>query len=595
VVYAISFQHTERRRNRMTIMASINEQKLLTEKHVRPKVQRKSLDTNKNKNKNDNNDNKNNDDVEETRKRMESWMGVGGKKSNNNNSGAVVSSKKSSNNNGTIVSTNQATTTIISSDIADDAGGAPSQEQQEQKPPVSILRSPKYSTATIVSQTNDHDDQQKNQQKQQQRTTGQTIVSTNIVESNNNNITKKISSTPRNVICRDFVVERDPTKATKKIKPFRNHNSKSDVNGNDNINSLSIEGYVPTTGINAAAAAASIGVKFKNDVKNEEGTNDNYNNTDAVVDDPLVISSLEGLMRAAGENLPDNKITDDTKMVEADISFSVMTKDQYESKLPTIQQEHEEERQQQLEVFMGRHDIFDDEENNESIEGGVDGVDGNDNDDDDNDDDDALMELFMGADVEINNDDDNEERDNLMPEIRAFTLLWNALTDWMTHETVVWVKGLRDSHNNNIKKNAHDDNDDHRNNTTSTIMSMDNEWTPMFDLSDIGASRCAGVLAMIRLYLGRCMDELNQKTEDRRRAEKRLNDIMRTFDYTQENPKLTSSYWKAMACILLDMVLIETRAYPIVDIPFSVKAVGMTLVEFEYLSRKAVLTFDPTP
>jgi hypothetical protein len=583
-------------------MTNNNEQKLSTEKHVRPKVQRKSVDTDKNKKSNDHNDNKNNDDVEETRKRMESWMGVGGKKSNKNN-GSSSASKHSSNNNGTIVSTKKVTT-IISSDIADDAGGAASQEQeQEQKRPVSILRSPRYSTTTIVSQTNDDDQQQKNQMQQQQRTTGQTIVSTNIVESNNNNIKKKIS-TPKNVICKDFVVERDPTKATKKIKPFRNNKSKSsssgDVSGNDNdnnnFNSLSIEGYVPTTGINAAAAAAaSVGVNFKIDEKNEVDTNDNdngsnNNNTDDAVDDPLVINSLEGLMKAAGENLPDNKITDDTKMVEADISFSVMTKDQYESKLPTIQQEHEEERQQQLEVFMGRHDIFDDEENNESIEGGVDG-----NDNDDDDDDDALMELFMGSDVEINNNDDNEERGNSSnPEIRAFTLLWNALTDWMTYETVVWVKGLRDSHNNKIKKDTNNG-DDHRNNSTSTIMSMDNEWTPMFDLSDIGASRCAGVLAMIRLYLGRCMDELNQKTEDRRRAEKRLNDIMRTFDYTQENPKLTSSYWKAMACILLDMVLIETRAYPIVDIPFSVKAVGMTLVEFEYLSRKAVLTFDPTP
>ena len=595
-------------------MANKNDQKFSTEKHVRPKVQRKPVDTDKNKKSNDNNDNKINDDVEETRKRMESWMGVGGiKKINKNNSSSSSSApNKSSNNDGTIVSTKKKATTIIS--FTDDAGGAASQEEeQEQKPPVSILRSPKYSTATtIVSQTNDDDQQQKNQkqQQQQQRTTGQTIVSTNVVESNNNNnnnIKKKIS-TRKNVICKDFVVERDPTKATKKIKPFRNNKSKSsassgDVSGNDNdnnnFNSLSIEGYVPTTGINAAAAAASIGVKFKTDEDDEVDTNDNdngnnNNNTDDVVNDPLVINSLEGLMRAAGENLPDNKITDETKMVEADISFSVMTKDQYESKLPTIQQEHEEERQQQLEVFMGRHDIFDDEENNESIEGGVDGN-GNDNDDDDDDDDDALMELFMGSDVEINNNDDNEERENSSnPEIRAFTLLWNALTDWMTYETVVWVKGLRDSHNNNIKKNSNNG-DDHRNNSTSTIMSMDNEWTPMFDLSDIGASRCAGVLAMIRLYLGRCMDELNQKTEDRRRAEKRLNDIMRTFDYTQENPKLTSSYWKAMACILLDMVLIETRAYPIVDIPFSVKAVGMTLVEFEYLSRKAVLTFDPTP
>lgn len=78
------------------------------------------------------------------------------------------------------------------------------------------------------------------------------------------------------------------------------------------------------------------------------------------------------------------------------------------------------------------------------------------------------------------------------------------------------------------------------------------------------------------------------------KQKKRLNDVMRTFDYTQDNPKLAASHWKVMACILLDMVLIETRSEPVVDLPPSVSAVGMTLDEFQYLSRKAVLTFDTT-
>ena len=172
-----------------------------------------------------------------------------------------------------------------------------------------------------------------------------------------------------------------------------------------------------------------------------------------------------------------------------------------------------------------------------------------------------------------------EEEERPEPEVRVFTLLWHALTNWMTHDTVRWAKSLRDSHENS----KHEDHN---------TLSVDIEWTPIVDRTDIGASRCAGVLAMIRLYLGGCMEELNHPPEERRRAVKRLNDIMRTFDYTQENPKLEASHWKVMTCILLDAVLIETRDDPILMTPPSVAAVGMTVDEFEYLSRKAVLTFD---
>mmetsp|Transcript_53841 Transcript_53841/g.61253 ORF Transcript_53841/g.61253 Transcript_53841/m.61253 type:complete len:555 (+) Transcript_53841:55-1719(+) len=538
--------------------------------HVRPKIQRKLINTNKS-----------NDSVmivEDTRNRMESWMGLGNKKKD----GETSSSEKPT-------SVEEKSTVILTSKI--DTGVS-----QIGKQPESILRSPKYSNKnvavegstfidtsiissgnpTIISPTEDtlrHHQQE-----------GQTIVSTNFDVDNSNN-KKKVVSAPA-FVCKNLVIER-------KIKSFRTKITYGDVanspSGNirnsNNGNSTSIEGYVPTTtGIYATTEGSTfdcndhvhIDAKNNND-KNKVDKNDN---TD-VDTDPVVIDSLEDLMQAAGETLPDNKITDDTKVVEADISFSVMTKDQYESKLPIIQQEHEEERRQQLEVFMGRHDIFDDDdEENETIDGGA-----NIN-DDDNDDDDAIMELLMGLDINSDDDDgtgNDDDRENSTPKVRAFTLLWNALTKWMTHETVVWVKLLRDSHE--INNNTSD-------NRTST-MSMDIEWTPMVDRSDIGASRCAGVLAMIRLYLGGCIDELNQQPENRRRAEKRLNDIMRTFDYSEENPKLTASHWKAMACILLDMVLIETRSQPIVEVTPSVSAVGMTLDEFEYLSRKAVLAFDP--
>ena len=175
---------------------------------------------------------------------------------------------------------------------------------------------------------------------------------------------------------------------------------------------------------------------------------------------------------------------------------------------------------------------------------------------------------------------DDMDDDRPEPELRAFRLLWEALTDWMTPETVKWIKSLH----NAVSKDA--------TSSSTTIDNLYSDWTPMDDRSDIGASRCAGVMAMLRLYLAGCMEELNHPLDARRRAEKRLMDILRTFDYSRENPRLPVGHWKAMTCILLDMVMIETRESVLNKIPLSVDSVGVTLEEYQYLTRKAVTTFD---
>jgi hypothetical protein len=299
-----------------------------------------------------------------------------------------------------------------------------------------------------------------------------------------------------------------------------------------------------------------------------------------VEEEPLILNSLAELMEAAGETLPQRRdgaaiITDVTKMVEAEIAFSVMTQDQYESKLSALKRERDEEVKDQMKIFMGRKNVFGDDENDDE-----DGGSASDNDNDE--DDEGMMELLMGSDVNDDgdaNDDDNEE-DRHSREPRAFLLLWQALTNWMTHITVSWVVALEDAENGRQHRAV-----------------METEWAPMVDRSDIGASRCAGVMAMIRLNLSGCMGELGQPAEGRRRAEKRLTDILRTFDYSRENPRLPVSLWKAMTCILLGMVLVETRSDPSTSqLPPSVAAVGMTLEEFRYLARTTVTTFClPTP
>eukprot|EP00536_Pseudo-nitzschia_multiseries_P009736 jgi/Psemu1/288645/fgenesh1_pg.281_\ len=382
--------------------------------------------------------------------------------------------------------------------------------------------------------------------------------------------------------------------------------------------SMAIEGYVPSSGsqlvpVPAAAVAVAAAAINEHETKNETDNNNNdYDNENTNRDDvddesPLVIDSLEGLMRAAGEPLPDHpdKITGDSKLVEANISFSVMTKDQYERDLPDLKQHQEEEQKRHLDVVLGKRNVFgDDESEDERVKGAL-------GDDDSDDDDDAVMELLLASDVDETDDDhenDDDNNNNKEPEVRAFTLLWSALTNWMTHDTVEWVKTLRETQGTQTTPTTAEKGGaatsagatvaEHT--TTTATTHSDTEWTPMVDRSDVGASRCAGVSAMLRLYLGRCLDELHHPTESRRRAEKRLNDVLRTFDYSRENPKLSARHWRAMACVLLDMVMVEARGVSgtgtgtesSLDVPPSIAGVGMTKIEFEYLSRKAVPTFE---
>lgn len=73
----------------------------------------------------------------------------------------------------------------------------------------------------------------------------------------------------------------------------------------------------------------------------------------------------------------------------------------------------------------------------------------------------------------------------------------------------------------------------------------------------------------------------------------RLGDFLRTFDYSREAPKLGVKMWKAITCILLDLVMIESRREAsVATVPPAVSAVEMTIDEYRYLTRSAVQTFQ---
>jgi hypothetical protein len=375
------------------------------------------------------------------------------------------------------------------------------------------------------------------------------------------------------------IVERDPTLPMLKRKP---RNKKQP-------HATAVEGYVPNYTTAAASAALSATIvatstptpttTTSTTTTTDTATASNQQrNDDDDDEEPLILSSVEELFQAAGvEQQPKDptQITPDTQLLEADIAFSVFTQDQYGEKLTDLKREREQDREDQFKIFLGKDDVFGEENDNE-------------NDDDNNnaaaeseEDEDEFMEMLMASDPHRDDEDDyyhdNGGDDNVRweDEPRAFRQLWDPLSAWITPEAVQWMVDLETPGDNDKRATFSND---------STSRQVDR--------SDVGASRCAGLMAMVKMYLPKCMNELHHPNNVLRSAERRLGDLLRTFDYSEEAPKLGVKLWKAMTCIFLDMVLIETReADPVTTIPPSVQAVGMTLDEYRYFTRSALQTF----
>lgn len=365
------------------------------------------------------------------------------------------------------------------------------------------------------------------------------------------------------VVCEQFVIERDP------FLPKRQNRQKQ----KEQTSHSAVEGYETTVTSMSNPVQPKEGPldeatpsKRNNEIENMEVESTQSNGKE----DPMVIlNSVEELFEAAGEVLPKDRttITSDTKLVEADMAFSVMTQEQYGEKVTHLRREMEAEREDVYNMFMGTEDIF--EGGNRSQ------VDGS---DDDSEGEEEFLNFMMEQEMNGEGEDYSEEDQETILEAtpRAFALIWTAFAEWLTPEAVEWMARLE-----------HPD-------KSSDKPLYRNGWTPQVDRSDIGASRCAGLMAMIKMYLPSSMEALNHPDDMRRIAEHRIGDFLRTFDYSSEAPKLPTKLWKAITCILLDMVLLETRAKSVETIPQSVETVGMTLDEYKYLTRTAVQTFQPS-
>jgi len=234
------------------------------------------------------------------------------------------------------------------------------------------------------------------------------------------------------------------------------------------------------------------------------------------------------------------------------------------------------------EVFFGKQNVFgedtdddDDSENverNEEYEG--DRVSGEG-------DGDGFMNFF-GV-------DDDDSVGEAEPAPKPFIQLWNAMSSWITPET---AQILQEWDKEVVSGDA----------VASAPSSV---LRQPYDTSDIGASRCGGLMSMVKMNLPRALEELGFDRSDnhvRRLAEARLANFVRTFNYSDPMVKFDSTLWKALTVVLVGICFPSSLLYPDVvgessendddvteiSTPATIQQLGISGDEYRYLTKSAL-------
>lgn len=190
---------------------------------------------------------------------------------------------------------------------------------------------------------------------------------------------------------------------------------------------------------------------------------------------------------------------------------------------------------------------------------------------------------FFGAD-----EDDSVGEPEPAP--KAFILLWNAMSSWITPETTAQIQEWQAD-----QEAAGGD---------AAVIIPSSTLRQPYDLSDIGASRCGGLMSMIKMHLPRALEELGYNKSDghvRRLAQSRLANFVRTFNFTDASPKFDISLWRALTVILVDICFPSSVLFPDIAkeeqesiegqksyVTASISQCGISESEYKYLVNSAM-------
>ena len=453
-------------------------------------------------------------------------------------------------------------------------------------------------------------------------------------------------------LIRDVVVERDPRRRQMQ-KQAATATTCTTGTGTDTVASpaapspgvaaSAIEGYAPATGSGgsiADAGAAILSIPPDPSAASAAGASSGMSSSSSASKKPQSgsptviksISQLVALAKGTSEEAAEGIDVADIRRrqeageevaLETDMAFSCMTEDEYketfdmakEMKIGDTKTPGEDNNNQEVddddanddgnvegtdfeegcmlnrgseeptmeEVFFGRQqaifgddtDDVDDSENESRMseyegDGGTHGGGGS-----------GFMDFF-GAD-----EDDSVGEPEPAP--KSFILLWNAMSSWITPETTAQIQEWQ------VEQEAA---------SPSAVVPSSTLRQP-YDLSDIGASRCGGLMSMIKMHLPRALEDLGYDKSNghvRRLAQSRLANFVRTFDFSAaSSPKFDSSLWRALTVVFVDICFPSSVLYPDVAqksqegatgqtpyAPTSISQCGISASEYKYLVNSAM-------
>ena len=204
-------------------------------------------------------------------------------------------------------------------------------------------------------------------------------------------------------------------------------------------------------------------------------------------------------------------------------------------------------------------------------------------------DDKILMTLGLSdMENESSHDSDVDEDRN---DKGSFRVLWEMMMQWTTPLTIELFcqynniqriqtqsdgLAIQDRTDSNDNEQAHD------NHSRNTI--------------DVGSSRRAGITNMIRMNISRSINELKLQHDfsDRRSIEKRLADLVNTFDCSGPAADFDMKLWRGMTTVLIAIVLPvrsddDTSA---LQLPKSIVNLGLMPEEYIYLTQRALIDLN---
>lgn len=213
---------------------------------------------------------------------------------------------------------------------------------------------------------------------------------------------------------------------------------------------------------------------------------------------------------------------------------------------------------------------------------------------------DILRELGLSDLIDMNEEDEMEidRSDAKSGDLRSFRVLWELLSRWVTPSSIDLVLHYQG------RDGQHQVDNSPCNESTQPSEREEEKSNnePPRNHVDIGASRMAGIMSMLKMNITRSMSELNKmhklKTReesqvvDQKKVEQRVADLVRTFDSSATAANLNTKMWRGLTTVLIAIAFPNNDSSTDDSVPPSIQRLVMSVEEYRYLTQSAIVSLS---